>query len=226
MFEFYLDESGELGFSAGSSKHFLIAILETTNSKRLKNALKSEKKKLHNLGWPTNIEIKGTSLFHCHRNEQIPDHIANNKAEHIQKILQRVLSSGAKPHYFVIQKNKITKNLREAPYGILYNYYTNCLFSKIHAGKEASDISLIVDQRNKETHSHMDFDGYLNTKIIAECNHQGQFQISHEDSQKRLGLQAVDFIAWGLFRYYEHNDNQFKTTIGPYVNIREKWYAK
>ena len=224
MREFYLDESGELGFSENSSRFMLIAILEANDPKRLKNALRKEKKKLHDMGWPKNLEIKGTSLYGSHRNERISADISNNRVAILEKIIRRILSSNVRPSYFVVRKNRLADHLKAAPYGIVYNYFTGCVFCRIHNNRVNDDMSLVVDQRNKETHAHMTFGGYLQTKLVGECGHRGEFTVSHEDSEKRLGLQAVDFISWGLFRNYEHNDDTYKNIIAPQVDIAERWY--
>jgi hypothetical protein len=71
----------------------------------------------------------------------------------------------------------------------------------------------------------MPFDGYITTRVISDCAHGHEFTIQHEESDKWLGLQAVDFIAWGLFRHYEHGDSAYRNIILPKVGVRDSWYA-
>ncbi len=222
----FLDESGEFGFEAGSSTHLLIALLETENSKRLKNVMRKEKKRLHDLGWPRDIEIKGTALYGCQHEPRIPQQIADNRVAHLTRIVNRILDADATPHYTIIRKDRLTRNLQQAPYGIAYNYFAGNLLCKVHNGALQCPVTLVVDRRNKETHAHMPFDGYVSTRIITDCNHEHSFEIRHEDSRDWLGLQAVDFISWGLFRAYEHQDRQFYDLIRPNVRIDDCWYAQ
>lgn len=222
----FLDESGEFGFEPGSSNHLLIALLDTDNPKRLKNAMRREKKRLHDLGWPRDIEIKGTSLFGCHHNARIPNLIANNRILHLTRIVKKILGAGVTPHYAIVRKDSLTQNLQNAPYGIAYNYFAGNLLCKVHNGVLNCPVTLVVDRRNKETHAHMPFDGYVATRIITDCNHEHTFDIRHEDSRDWLGLQAVDFISWGLFRAYEHQDRQFYDLIHPQVRVNDCWYAQ
>lgn len=224
MREFFLDESGELGFSVGSSKKFLIAIIEAKQPKRLKNALRKEKKRLHDLGWPRDIEIKGTSLFRSHLNDQIPSEISDHREENLQRIIRRILSCDTHPNYICVEKDRLSENLRTAPYGIAYNFFAARLFCKLAEKYPEDGLQLIVDQRNKETHAHMPFDGYLQTKVIADNAHAAGFTISHENSEKWLGLQAVDFISWGMFRHFEHGDDQFCKIIYPHCSITDHFY--
>jgi hypothetical protein len=221
----FLDESGEFGFEAGSSRFLLIAILEVDNPKTLKNIMRKEKTKLHDLGWPRDIEIKGTTLFGCHRDTRIPTEISNNRLAHIDRIITRIIGSMCRVHYSIVRKSALQPNLRNAPYGIAYNYFAGNLICKIHNGRINEDITLVVDQRNKETHQHMPFDGYVMTRVISDCNHEHALVIRHEESHQWLGLQAVDFISWGLFRHHEHNDNRYRTIILPKIGVCDSWCA-
>lgn len=225
MHYIFLDESGEFGFKAGSSDFLLIALLETDNPKRLKNVMRKEKKRLYDKGWPRDLEIKGTHLFGCHRHDEVPLEIADNRIDYLSRIIRRILKTGAVPHYSIVKKSCISQNLRSAPYGIAYNYFAGNLLCKLHNGDMNFPTTLVVDQRNKETHAHMPFDGYIQTRIISDCNHEHEFIIRHEESHNWLGLQAVDFISWGLFRHYEHGDDRFYQLIRPNVRVRDAWYA-
>ncbi len=141
-------------------------------------------------------------------------------------MIESINRSGAIPHYFVVKKDRLRDNLRKAKYGIAYNYFAGLILCDIHdACDKDLPISLIVDRRNKETHGHMNFDGYIETKIMADCEHNADFTISHDDSNDKLGLQAVDFIAWALFRHYEHSDPQFFNLFNKNVGKRTCWYT-
>lgn len=225
MHYIFLDESGEFGFSEGSSSHLLIALLDTPDPKRLKNVMRKEKKRLHDLGWPKDLEIKGTNLFSSDRNPNVPRVISENKNHHIARIITRILSVDVRPNYSIVNKSRIAQNLRNAPYGIAYNFFAGNLLCKLHNRAMNFDTTLVVDQRNKETHAHMPFDGYIQTRIITDCNHEHAFEIRHEESHLWLGLQAVDFISWGLFRLHEHKDKTFSELIKPSIHICDSWYA-
>jgi hypothetical protein len=221
----FLDESGEFGFEDGSSTHLLIAILETDNAKHLKNVMRKEKKRLHDLGWPPAIEIKGTHLYGCHRMAGMPAEIVESRHDHAARIITKIAGCGVRPHYSIVRKGALKPHLRNAPYGIAYNYFAGNVICKLHNGRLNCPVTLVVDRRNKETHAHMPFDGYVTTRVISDCSHEHEFTIRHEDSRDWLGLQAVDFISWGLFRHYEHGDSRYRDLIRPTVGIRDSWYA-
>lgn len=221
----FLDESGELGFSQNSSSHFLLTMLQTDAPKQLKNAVRRQKKALHDAGWPRELEIKGTSLNGCHRINGIPHQIGEKRRDYISGFIRAIVRANVTIHYAIVNKSRITENLRQAPYGIAYNYYSGNLLCKIHNKSIHEPIKFIVDKRNKETHNNMPFTGYIQTKIISECNHTHGFDIKHEDSRDWLGLQAVDLICWSIFRHYEHKDSEFLNLIAPHIGVRDSWYA-
>ena len=64
----FLDESGELGFSQNSSSYFLLTILQTDAPKQLKNAVRRQKKALHDAGWPPGTGDQG------HESSWVPPH--------------------------------------------------------------------------------------------------------------------------------------------------------
>ena len=226
MHHLFLDESGELGWHQNSSKHFIIAVISTDEPKALGRTLAREKAKLINAGWPKNIEIKGSTLYGCNNDPRIPRDIASNRLVHLETIIDKIIGCSCVAHYSVVNKARITQNLRNAPYGIAYNYFSGKLLCRIYENRFSRDLTLTVDRRSKETHGHLPFDGYIQTQIIGECGHIHAFTIKHEESHDVLGLQAVDFLSWGLFRHYEHGDSQFRTLIKPKVGICDNWYAQ
>lgn len=220
----YLDESGELGFAHRSSKFFVIATLATENPKRLKNRVRKVKKKIFDAGWPLNREIKGTSLFGSHNDTSIPQSIIDNKDDYVVQFLNAALFDESKVHFSIVRKSRIAQHIRDADYGIAYNFYTGKLLTRAYAHFQG-DIDLTVDQRSKETHHKLPFDGYVKTQIITECNHSSKLVISHRESHDVIGLQAVDFISWAIFRKFEHQDDRFFNVLAPFVGYCDNWYA-
>jgi hypothetical protein len=57
-------------------------------------------------------------------------------------------------------------------------------------------------------------------------NISGQYVlVRQEDSNRCLGLQAVDVIAWSIFQKYEKNDCQYYDLIAPLI-VKEEWLSK
>jgi hypothetical protein len=113
----------------------------------------------------------------------------------------------------------------EADYGVAYNILCGTLLCRGYEKYYKGPLEIVVDQRSKETHSKMKFDGYLETRLIGDCSHTDPVTIRHEESSSVPGLQAVDFLSWGLFRHYEHKDSKFRKLIQPIVGYRDDWYS-
>ncbi len=224
MYYLYLDESGELGRKPGSSRYFVITILCTDRPKALAKRVKKEKGRLYGGGWPKDVEIKGTTLWGAEHIPGIPPAIAARRGEILGNIIENILAGPVKVHYSVARKDRLSDHLLVAPYGITFNYLAGTLIIRGYREHYNGPLELIVDQRSKETHSKMKFDGYVETRLLADCDHAAGLTIRHEESHVVPGLQAVDFISWGLFRYYEHNDSTFKKLIEPAVGYCDRWY--
>src|SRR5688500_7989701 len=79
MYHLFMDESGELGYQAGSSRHFVIAVISTADSSRLTRCIKKQTAKLIRAGWPKHVEIKGTTLWRSHVVEGVPGTISKDR---------------------------------------------------------------------------------------------------------------------------------------------------
>lgn len=62
------------------------------------------------------------------------------------------------------------------------------------------EVYLFVDQRSKERHSHLHFDGYIETRVFTERTSGMHFLIRHEDSRVVKDLSTADYISWSIFR--------------------------
>ena len=110
MYTLYLDESGELGVARGSSEFFLITVLSTDNPKALKNRMRKEKKRLYDLGWPRNIEVKGTSLYRSQYDRRIPTAISRDRIDHLSRVISRIVSDSVYVHYVICRKSKLAQH--------------------------------------------------------------------------------------------------------------------
>jgi hypothetical protein len=221
----FIDESGELGQKAKSSAFFLIAALCTENVKALEKRLWKEKAKLYNDGWPRDIEIKGTTLWGADHIARIPKAISDRRVEILKEIITSICASTGKFHYSIAQKKHLSRSIMNAEYGIAYNFLCGTLLCRAYKRHFPGDLEIVVDQRSKETHSKMKFDGYLETRLVGDCEHEGSLAIAHSESHDVPGLQAVDFLSWGMFRNYEHKDSTFHKIITPIVGYRDDWYS-
>ena len=225
MYHLYMDESGELGTNLRSSQFFLITLLSTENPKALQKRMKRECARLYGAGWPRDIEIKGQKLWQSPQIPKVPETISSKRAEIASRIIQSLVAGPIRVHYSIARKKRLSPHILQADYGIAFNFLAGTLLVRAYPDHFSGPLTLVVDQRNKETHHKLKFDGYVETRLVTDCEHASELTITHEESHNDLGLCAVDFISWGLFRYYEHNDPAFRNLIRPVVGYRDNWYA-
>mgnify|MGYP000998562390 CR=1 FL=1 len=225
MYYLFIDESGELGTNSGSSEFFLIAALSTENPKALEKRIWKEKAKLINAGWPKDIEIKGTSLWSSPYNPKIPKEISQRREEIMCEMISSICAGPNKVHYSIAKKKHLSPHIMKAEYGIAYNWLCGTLLCRAYPRYFPGPLEIVVDQRSKETHTKTKFDGYLETRLVGDCEHQLSLSIAHKESHDVPGLQAVDFLSWGLFRKYEKGQPKFADLIKNNIGYCDDWYS-
>jgi hypothetical protein len=183
----YLDESGDLGFSTGSSSHFIIGFLATDSEVALKRRIKRVKERF---GLPPDVEAKAAdSDFNLRR-----------------AMLQAVQASGAEVHVITVYKAHVHKRLRENT-NILYNYAASLLLLPLLKAKSLDAATLVVDQRIiRVPGGRLPFDDYIRTELWGTHGTYTDLRIHHVDSRQSYGLQAADFVTNALFRARERGD--------------------
>lgn len=222
----YQDESGCLGFKAGSSKYYVVVLLCTENSKPIGNVIRKFKGSIIKSGWPKDFEIKANHLFQAKYNEKVPKEYKYKDSPEVPifDILTRLARCDIEIDIIVVLKEKINSNLRTLPHGILLNYYSGqVLIDRI---VRYDEVHLYVDETNKQTHSLQPFDGYIKTGALLtkKCNF--PFEIVHGNSNVITGISAVDFVSWSVFRKYESDDARFFDLIKHKIKTFKHFYFR
>jgi hypothetical protein len=225
MHYLFIDESGELGLKPRSSEFFLITTLCTENLKSLEKRVRKEKAKLISAGWPKDIEIKGTSIWSSPHNPRIPEPISKQREDIICEILTAICAGPNTIHYSIAKKKHLSNHIMQAEYGIAYNFLCGTLLCRAYKNHFRGPLKIVVDQRSKETHSKMKFDGYVETRLVGECQHEMDLSIEHKESHDVPGLPAVDFLSWALFRKYEKKQSKFADIITSNIGYCDDWYS-
>lgn len=218
----YLDESGDLSFSARSiCTHFVISILsvDPAHMNTVTKRLKRQYAKFRRKGWPKGQEFKAASLFN---RKGFETQAIRNLLKQLTPIPSLEIS------YIVVNKSKLTnQSFRSASYGAAYNYFTGVLLSELMFLDGLSNVHLIVDQRNKETHKRKHFQEYLQTTICGKALEKKvdvTLDIQEMESHKCHGLLAVDYFSWAIFRKFEHGDTRFFNMFKANLKRRREWY--
>lgn len=222
----FQDESGCLGFEAGSSKFYVVALLCTENSKRLGNVIRKFKGRLIKSGWPNDLEIKAHHLITADRNREVLRNYRYKDTPEIPifDILRKLVNCDIEIDAIVVLKTRISDSLRTLPHGMLHNYYSGrVLIDRI---VRYDEVHLYVDETSKQTHDLRHFDGYIKTGALLTKGHSFPFEIVHADSNVVAGVSAADFICWALFRRYEYNDPRYFDLFKHKVATLKRFYFR
>jgi len=214
----FQDESGCLGFEVSSSKYFIITLLCPQNSKNVSNIIRKFKGSLIKDGWPNTIEIKAAHLHRAPLNPLIPDTYKYKTSPDLPiiSILNKLAATPIEVDAIIINKARISADLRTLPYGVLYNYYSKLIV--VDRIKQYNIATLYIDQTSKQTHKLRHFDQYIYTETLLAKGHNMNFDIIHGDSNVIRGISAVDFFSWAISRKYEFSDNRFWSLFNSKVS--------
>lgn len=203
----YLDESGDLGFSEGSSSHFVIGFLATDSEVDLKRRVKRIKQRF---GLPRHVEAKA----------------ADSDADFRRAMLQAVRASAVEIHVITVYKGQVHKRLRENT-NILYNYAAGLLLLPFLKAQALDAVTLVVDQRIiRVPGGRLPFDDYIKTELWGTHGTFTDLRIHPMDSRESYGLQAADFVTNALFRARERGDWSLWNIIREKVATSRKLFEE
>jgi len=194
----FLDESGDLGFSKGSSKFFVITFLATSNKKPIekiaKKVLASMKKK--------GKKLSG-GILHAYKEKKATKN----------RVLKQLSDQDCLVMTIYLNKSKVYTRLKSEEH-LLYNYVTNILLDRIMKKKIIStkeDVLLIASKRETNKFLNENFKNYLKNQMSGR--HKVNIQIDIKTPAEEKSLQIVDFASWAIFRKYEKMDSGYYDMI-------------
>ena len=209
----FMDESGDLGFNEQkekTSKNFIIAFLFSQN----KNILDKIVKKVFN-ALPQNIKKKHLGTFHCYKEQP-----------KVRLKLLSLLKDKKDISIMIIRLNKgnVWTDLRQEK-SILYNYVVNILLNRVFSKKLIpikDKIVFIQSQRETNKLLNLNFKQYISQQV--KKNHGVELVVEIKRPSEEKALQIVDFVSWGVFRKYEHNDDTYYNIIKDLIRENTSLY--
>ncbi len=208
-----MDESGDLGFNEQkekTSKNFIIAFLFSQN----KNILDKIVKKVFN-ALPQNIKKKHSGTFHCYKEQP-----------KVRLKLLSLLKDKKDISIMIIRLNKgnVWTDLRQEK-SILYNYVVNILLNRVFSKKLIpikDKIVFVQSQRETNKLLNLNFKQYISQQV--KKNHGVELVVEIKRPSEEKALQIVDFVSWGVFRKYEHNDDTYYNIIKDLIRENTSLY--
>jgi hypothetical protein len=206
LVEVYLDESGDLGFTRGSSRYLVIAATIATERVNFDRIVKKGNEKL---------KVKGK----CRAEVKF-----NNSDDWIKHYyIDKYCETSCKVVWGAVLKNSTKADLKRKK-DKLYNYLCGRVMAPVFESAHTKKFNVIIDKRAGGRAERNDFDGYL--EGILDNHHQGPFppslRLSHFDSCNNAGLRVHDFVVGSIFRYLERKDAQYYEKLKPKVIWGEK----
>jgi len=193
----FLDESGDLGFSKGSSKWFIFTIALTDDYRALERVIKKARRTLrkkHN-------NVRELHAYHA-------DEITRKRV-----LTQLAALQGLKVLCIVLNKDKVYTDLQNQK-NHLYNYTANILLDRLHSKNIIplnETIELFIDRKDTNKNLRESFEQYLMQSLSGK--REGIVNIKLRASHEEKALQAVDFMSWAIFRKYEQSDYSYYEII-------------
>ena len=205
----YLDESGDLGYSQGSTEYFTIAFALVKNPTPFRRCVKKVKIKYH---IPRHMELKGTTT-----------------REVIKKdLLSRFSELDIEIYAITVKKENVEPKLRRNT-NILYNYMVGLsLVERILEEPADARVVIDVDRRIISITSGFNFNEYLRYKIWYEARRQDiDLEIHHLDSHEAYAIQGIDVICNSIFKKYSSNDYKlFNIIQGKVKSDKRLFFGK
>ena len=193
----YLDESGDLGFSPGGSKHFIVVALVAEESNRLARIVRRCHRKF------------GSS---CRGNPELK---FNRSSEPMRRFF---LNGVSKTDTWIvwngIRKSRVDVSLRSDKDAI-WRQVASRTVSEVSRRIHARSMHIIIDRRATKKVARKALDDLLWEEVME--HHSGIFppvvRVSHVDSSMSEGLQAVDNVAGAVFQSVERGNHAYLKMI-------------
>ncbi len=197
----YLDESGDLGFSSASSRHFVVVALASPEPKELTRILRRVRRRLYSFGTRT------------------PEFKFKSSPEHVRKlVLSGVAGTSIQVAWTGIAKRDVPAELRRDK-NELYLRVCSMALAELMRQTHARRAHIVLEKWSSNRTVRRHFEGHL--REVVSGHHCGYFApsitISHLDSANSAGIQIADIVAGSVFRSVEHSDGSYLSIIAHNV---------
>lgn len=202
----YIDESGDFGFSAKSTKTVIIAASFTDSAKNLSGWLKRMKRRKLKSRLRKKNEIKA----------------AGAEDKFLKYFYTKANSDlNFSVYVIVIEKNQIPNNLRGEE-GLIY---LKAVTQLVEISKAEIDQAMFwyFDRRTLKKVSWELIAQNIRLNLLSfSKNKKPLIEIHSFDSSRNINLQFADFIAYAVFKSVDQNDNRWMQMIKSHIKKIEK----
>lgn len=196
----FLDESGNLDFSARGTRHFVLTSVSMVRPFAMYEALDAYKYDCLEFGLEN-------EHFHCsHDNRHVRARVFGIISVHLNDL--GVCS-------LVAEKRKTEPSL--ASDGRLYAAMLRCLLRGALSrttDPKPSEVVVIADVVPLQSRRKA-IEKSVRSALFEIPSQRPTFRILHHDSRAHYGLQVADYLCWAVFRKYERGDSGYFDKLRP-----------
>lgn len=209
----FVDEAGDMDFSAKGSKHYMFNFLVKRRPFNLHERIANYRYSLleRNLD-PLSGKRLDIEAFHAHNDNK---YIKNE----LFKIISTFDEQGVKVYSYILEKPKVEPDKRVEP----GRFYIDNLSFSIQRLLDKLEIEnnfiIITDNLPVKKNKNKQI-GALKKGIkdyIKRESHNIRYDIFHHCSASSTNLQIVDYLGWAIFRKYEHLQDNYYEMISKYI---------
>jgi hypothetical protein len=197
----YLDESGDLGFSASSSRHFVVVALASHEPIELARLVK----RIRQRRFPSRLKTMEFKF--------------RSSPESVRRLFCRgIARTNAKIAWGGINKSN-TASTWQNDKNELYVHVCSRTLSELTRHIHTKSIHVILDKWSSNRTVRRHLEEYLGETV--RCRHTGYFapslEISHLNSADSVGIQVADFVAGAVFQSLERSNQVYIDLIGERI---------
>ena len=201
----FLDESGNLDFSARGTRYFVLTSVSMERPFPMYEALDAYKYDCLEYGLTT-------EYFHCaNDNRHVRTRVFDIIGSHLDHIAVDSL---------IVEKRKTEPSL--IPDGRFYAEMLGSLLRRVlsrESNSEGKEVIVITDtvpfRRRREA-----LEKSVRLTLSKAMPERLRYRVLHHDSRAHYGLQIADYVCWAVFRKYERGQSDFYDRISPAVLSR------
>lgn len=209
----FVDEAGDMDFSAKGSKHYMFNFLVKKRPFNLHEHISNYRYSLleRNLD-PLNDNRLDIESFHAHNdNKYIKQEFFN--------IISTFDKRSVQLYSYILEKPKVMPDKRKERDKFYINNLNHAIQRLLDKIQIHSDIIIITDklpvQKNRAKQIGALKKGL---KEYIKSNHlEIRYDIFHHCSASSANLQIVDYMGWAIYRKYEHKQDNYYNKISKYL---------
>lgn len=220
---FYVDESGSMtkkGLNCKSNHYFIICLIKTSNSDRLKKILK--KFISSNLNTLKNMDKQNKMFYKDGRFKELKGCALNKKMK--LQFVKYICQNHLFDIFYICVNNQTVDNILYSNTARAFNYLLRLSLEYNTKNKCINNSSnyFYIDERNIKTNSKSTLCDYLNIELVLANHLQKSFAVKYCKSEDSVLIQLADFFS-NLYYSYIISKGVYDNVI---ESLRKKGYIK